>query len=201
MRTRATPTRAAPAGPSARPVTADEAASFDRGCGGGRVQQGAEVRWNELRIAVETALTASERLKGPKTRCQRTFHADADTMAMFKDVCDATDEQKRGSRWGRSVQPDTGWFAPDPAGLLTKRVGALTGYLGIEDKRREQSSWRTEALRLRRPPPSPRRAGLTGPLRPGRLSSRALGIRPSQLATRAPAAAGARPSAQPNRRA
>jgi integrase len=138
------------------------------------------VLWTELRITVDTAVTASKRVKGPKTRRQRSFHLDAETLAMLKDVCDAMD--KRAVLAGVDLCQDPYVFslAPDcsrpiPPDYFTKQVGVLKGHLGIEDKRPETIELEDEALRLRRLPPRPRPFGMTGPAPKGGLSFREVG--------------------------
>ncbi len=59
----------------------------------------------------------------------------------------------------------TAAFELVPASLpyFTKKVGILKGHLGIEDNKPETIEQEDKALRLRRPPPSPRPAGMSGP--------------------------------------
>ncbi len=138
------------------------------------------VMWNDLRIVVDTAITSSKGVKGPKTRRQRSFHVDAGTMAMLRSVCDAMDE--RAHLAGVSLCADPYIFSlasdcsrPIPPDYFTKQVGVLKGHLGIEDKRPETVQMENEALRLRRQPPGPRPAGMTGPPPRGGLSFREIG--------------------------
>jgi hypothetical protein len=72
-----------------------------------------------------------------------------------------------------SLVPDCS--RPMPPDFLTKRVGVLKGYLGIEDKRPEVAALEDEALRLRRSPPPRRPEGRTGPSPEGGLSFREIG--------------------------
>jgi integrase len=138
------------------------------------------VLWTELRITVDTAVTASRRVKGPKTRRQRSFHVDADTMAMLKNVCEAMDE--RAVLAGVDIAQDPYVFSldpdcsrPIPPDYFTKQVAVLKGHLGIEDKRPETVKLEEEALRLRRQPQSARPVGKTGPAPHGGLSFREIG--------------------------
>jgi len=138
------------------------------------------VLWTELQIIVDTAVTASKRVKGPKTHRQRSFHVDADTMAMLKDVCDAMDERAALAGVDLCQDPYVFSLAPDcsrpiPPDYFTKQVGVLKGHLGIEDKRPETVELENEALRLRRQPPAPRPAGMTGPAPNGGHSFREIG--------------------------
>jgi integrase len=90
------------------------------------------VLWTELRIVVDTAVTSSKRVKGPKTRRQRIFHVDADTMAMLKAVCDAMDERAALASVSISVDPYIFSLAADcsrpiPPDYFTKQVRCAQG--------------------------------------------------------------------------
>ncbi len=138
------------------------------------------VLWTDLRIVVDTAVTSSKRVKGPKTCHQRSFHVDGDTMAMLKEVCDGMDERAIIAGVDVCSDPYVFSLAPDcsrpiPPDYFTKQVGVLKGHLGIEDKRPETVHLENEALRLRRQPPGPRPPGMTGPAPKGGLSFREIG--------------------------
>jgi integrase len=138
------------------------------------------VLWEELRITVDSSVSESKRVKGPKTRRQRSFHLDADTMAMLRRLCDEMDE--RAVLAGNDLCADPYVFSlaldcsqPIPPDYFTKRVGVLKGHLGVEDKRPETIAMEDEALRLRRQPPRPRPSGMTGPAPRGGMSFRKIG--------------------------
>ncbi len=135
-------------------------------------------RKNQITIA--SAITSSGKVKGTKTRRSRTFHIDAETTAMLKRHCDEMDERAAAS--GLELAADPFLFslvadcsAPMPPDHLTKRVGVLKGYLGIEDKHPDVVALENEALRLRRSTPPPRSPGKTGPLPAGGMSFRDIG--------------------------
>jgi integrase len=138
------------------------------------------VSWEKNQITVETAITSKGRVKSTKTRRGRTFHVDAETIAMLQRHCDHMDEQARTA--AVELGPDPFLFSlvadcskPMPPDYFTKRVGVLKGYLGIEDKRPEIVALEDEALRLRRSPPPRRPLGRTGPLPNGGMSLREIG--------------------------
>jgi hypothetical protein len=143
-----------------------------------KVRKGrSRVLWEELRITVDSSVSESKRVKGPKTRRQRSFHVDADTMAILRRVCDEMDE--RAVLAGGDLCADPYVFSlaldcsqPIPPDYLTKRVGVLKGHLGIEDKRPGTIEMENEALRLRRQPPRPRPPG---PAPQGGMSFREIG--------------------------
>ena len=137
---------------------------------------------DDLRITVDSAVSESRRVKGTKTRRQRTFHVDTETMAMLDRVCHELDERAAlagvptcGDPFLFSLTADGSQpMAPD---YVTKRVAILKGHLGIEDKRPETIQLEDEALRLRRQPPLPRPTGVTGPAPRGGMSFREIGER------------------------
>jgi integrase len=138
------------------------------------------VAWKKNQITVDTAITSKGKVKSTKTRRGRTFHVDAETIAMLKRHCDQMDE--RAHLAGAGLVTDPFLFSlvadcsmPMPPDYFTKRVGVLKGYLGIENKRPEVVALEDEALRLRRSPPSPRPRGRTGPLPGGGMSFREIG--------------------------
>ncbi len=138
------------------------------------------VAWAKNRITVDTAISESGQVKATKTRHQRTFHVDKETIAMLRRQCERTDE--RALEHGVELCPDGFLFSltadcsqPMPPDHFTKRVGVLKGYLGIEAKRPDVMALENEALRLRRQNPSPRPAGRTGPAPNGGMSFREIG--------------------------
>src|SRR5580698_6167458 len=97
------------------------------------------VAWRKNQITIASAITSSGKVKGTKTRRSRTFHVDAETTAMLKRHCDQMHQRAKDA--GLEIAEDPFLFslvadcsAPMPPDHLTKRVGALKGYLGIEDK-------------------------------------------------------------------
>jgi integrase len=138
------------------------------------------VAWTKNQITVDTAITSKGKVKSTKTRRGRTFHVDAETIAMLQRHCDHLDERARTA--GIELASDPFLFSlaadcskPMPPDYFTKRVGLLKGYLGIEDKRPEVVALEDEALRLRTSPPPPRPRGKTGPLPNGGMSFRDIG--------------------------
>ena len=79
------------------------------------------VLWDELEITVDTAVGDHKQVKGTKTRKNRTFHVDADTIDMLRRHCDLMDERAAacgtpGSGGRLPVQSQSGLFrAPQPA--------------------------------------------------------------------------------------
>jgi integrase len=140
------------------------------------------VLWNEQRITVDSAVSEFKRLKGTKTRQERSFHVDRETLEMLRRHCKLMDE--RAQLFGTELCSDPFVFslAPDcsepiPPDYVTKRVGVLKGHLGIEEKRPETMALEDEALRLRRQPPRPRGPSTTGPPPEGGMSFREIGER------------------------
>ncbi len=140
------------------------------------------IAWSKNQITVDSAIGESGRVKATKTRRGRTFHLDAETMAMLRRHCNRLDE--RASETGHQLGANSFLFslAPDcatamPPDYLTKQVAVLKGHLGIEDKRPDVMALEDEALRLRRQPARPRPAGMTGPAPQGGMSFREIGQR------------------------
>src|SRR5580698_1648726 len=138
------------------------------------------VDWKKNQITVDAAITSKGKVKSTKTRRGRTFHVDAETIAMLQRHCDHMDE--RAHIAGVKLATDPFLFSlvadcskPMPPDYFTKRVGVLKGYLGIENKRPEVVALEDEALRLRRSAPGPRPRGRTGPLPNGAMSLREIG--------------------------
>ena len=138
------------------------------------------VSWKKNQITIDTAISSMGKVKSTKTRRGRTFHVDTDTIAMLHRHCERMDERARTA--GVLLGTDPFLFslvadcsAPMPPDYLTKRVGVLKGYLGIEDKRPDIVTLEDEALRLRRLPPQRRPQGRTGPSPNGGMSFREIG--------------------------
>jgi integrase len=136
--------------------------------------------WKKNQITIDTAISSTGKVKSTKTRRGRTFHVDTDTIAMLHRHCEHMDERARTG--GVLLGTDPFLFslvancsAPMPPDYLTKRVGVLKGYLGIEDKRPDIVALEDEALRLRRSPPQRRPQGRTGPSPNGGMSFREIG--------------------------
>lgn len=139
------------------------------------------IHWEQLRITVDAA-TDGKRVTPTKTRRERSFYVDADTIAMLHRHCAEMDEL--AAAVGVPVHPDPFVFstridrsepmAPDHA---TKRVAFLKAHLGIEDKSAATVAREDEALRLFRGDAGPRKPGTPGPRSQGALSYREIGER------------------------
>jgi integrase len=110
------------------------------------------------RITVDSAVAASGKVKTTKTRRERTFHVDSETMTMLKLHCDHLEERARAAGVQLRADPFLFSLSPDgstpmPPDHFTKRAGVLKGHLGIEDKRSDVVALEDQALRLRRQPP------------------------------------------------
>ena len=104
----------------------------------------AAVTWKKNQITVDTAISSTGNVKSTKTRRGRTFHVDADTIVMLERHCDHMDERAHLADVTVGTDPFLFSLVADcskamPPDYLTKRVGVLKGYLGIEDKRPESS--------------------------------------------------------------
>ena len=138
------------------------------------------VEWKKNQITIDTAVTATGKVKSTKTRRGRTFHVDPETIAMLARHCDDIDERAVTDGLELAADPFLFSLAPDcstpmPPDYLTKRVGVLKGHLGIEDKRPEVIALEDEALRLRRATLPVRPVGKPGPLPKGGMSFREIG--------------------------
>ena len=140
------------------------------------------VLWDECRLTVDAAVGEARRVKGTKTRKERSFFVDEETMAMLQRHCDQMDE--RATAFGVDVPPDGFVFslapdcvAPMPPDFVTKRVGVLKEHLGIADKQPETIALEDKALRLYRQKPAGRREQRTGPAPKGGISFREIGER------------------------
>ena len=134
------------------------------------------------RVLVDSAIDEGRRVKTTKTRRERTFHVDADTMAMLHDHCDQMD--KRAAQAGVTLDADPFVFSltvdcstPIPPDHLTRRVAVLKEHLGISDKHPATIALENEALRLFRQTPAPRPPGLAGASPKGAMSLAEIGRR------------------------
>lgn len=137
------------------------------------------VKWNEGLITVVSAIDG-RRVKPTKTRQERTFHVDDETLAMLGRLCKEQDQLAEAG--GIELDPDPFLFtleldcsAPMPPDYVTRRVALLKSHLGIEDKRPETIAREDEALRLFRTGQWTRPAGRTGPAPVGGMSFREIG--------------------------
>jgi integrase len=138
------------------------------------------VAWNKNQITIATAISSTGKVKATKTRKERTFHVDAETIAMLKRHCDLMNERALAAGLKIAADPFLFSLAPDCSqpmspDYFTKRVGLLKSVLGIEDKRPEVAALEDEALRLRSLPSTPRPEGRTGPSPDGGMSFREIG--------------------------
>jgi len=69
------------------------------------------VAWTKNRITVDSAISESGRVKSTKTRRERTFHVDAETIAMLQRHCETQDEAARAA--GIELSPDPFVFSLD----------------------------------------------------------------------------------------
>jgi integrase len=125
------------------------------------------VFWNEQKITVDIAIDDHRQVKGTKTRKDRSFYIDAETIAMLRRHCNLMDE--RAAACGTRVQPDGFLFSLSPdcseplaPHYLTKRVAHLKDHLGIAQKSPQTIALEDEALRLYRLPAKPRPVGSKG---------------------------------------
>ena len=112
---------------------------------------------DEGRVTVDEATDVGGRIKGTKTRRERSFHVDEETLAMLRRHCDLMDE--RAAICGVTVGPDAFVFSDEPdcsrpwdPDAVTKRVALLKDHLGIADKAPATIPLENEALRLYRSP-------------------------------------------------
>jgi integrase len=127
------------------------------------------------RILVDAAIDEGRRVKTTKTRRDRTFHVDAETMAVLQLHCREMDDRAAttdvhlvGDPFVFSNSPDCS--EPMPPDYVTRRVAVVKEHLGIADKRPETIAAENEALRLFRQRPAARAAGRTGPAPKGGMS-------------------------------
>lgn len=141
-----------------------------------------KIDWTTGRLTVDTAIAATGRVKTTKTRTERSFFVDDETMAMLHRHCAAMDE--RATAVGCGIAPDAFLFSlaadcstPMSADYLTKRVAVLKERLGVSSKRADTVRLEDEALKLYREPRAPRPSGKTGPAPRGGMSFREIGER------------------------
>lgn len=138
--------------------------------------------WDAGRITVDAAIDEGRRIKGTKTRRERTLFVDGETLQMLRRHCEQMDD--RAADFGAAIVSDAFVFslAPDcstaiPPDFVTKRVAVLKDYLGIAEKSAKTIELEDEALRLFRQPRKSRPAGMTGPAPAGAMSYREIGER------------------------
>lgn len=137
------------------------------------------VRWEELRITVDAA-SDGKRVRTTKTRKERSFYLDTDTMTMLRFHCQQTDELAAAA--SVTMCPDPYLFSatidgsqpmsPDHA---TRQVAVLKEHLGIADKNPDTIEREDRALDLFRCDQGPRPSGKTGPAPTGGMSYREIG--------------------------
>lgn len=138
--------------------------------------------WDELRLTVDTAISESRQVKGTKTRKERSFYVDAETLEMLRLHCEQMDA--RAALFGVTVA-DAGFvfsLEPDcskamPPDYVTRCVAELKEHLGIADKSAEVIELEDQALALRRQSPVARPVGKTGPAPTGGMSYAEIGKR------------------------
>ena len=133
----------------------------------------------ELRITVDSAVDG-HRVKTTKTRRERSFYVDDETMAMLARVCEQQDELNAEAGSSLVADPFVFSLAPDgsqpmPPDYLTRRVAILKEHLGIEQKSAETIAREDEALRLFRQPPTTRPSGSRGPEPVGGMTYKDIG--------------------------
>lgn len=140
------------------------------------------ILWDEGRLTVDVSIDGGRRVKGTKTRTERTFYVDAATMEMLRRHCDEMD--RRATDIGVVTLPDAFVFslvadcsAPMLPDYVSKRVAVLKDHLGIADKRPATIELEDEALRQFRQPRAPRPNGKRGPAPRGGSSFREIGER------------------------
>ncbi len=126
------------------------------------------IDWKRSTVSVDSATDLGGKVKGTKTRRERTVHLDAATMAMLARHCDQMDQRARAAEV--DLDPDPYLFSraldcstPVQPDRLTKQVAVLKAHLGIEDKSPEVIDREEAALAMFRQPHKPRPAGRTGP--------------------------------------
>lgn len=113
-------------------------------------------------------------MKHTKTRTERSFYVDNQTVEMLRRHCAEMDE--RAAMFGTSVDTDGYVFSLEsdcskamPPDYVTKRVAELKDHLGISVKRPDVAALEDKALKLRRQKATGR-AGRSGPAPEGGLS-------------------------------
>lgn len=140
------------------------------------------VLWDQGRLLVDSAVDSGQRVKTTKTRKERSFYVDDETLAMLRRHCDEMDE--RAAAVGVAIASDAFVFSLEPDGsramppdYLTRRVATLKDHLGVAEKSAATVALEDEALRLFRTPAGRKPAGKTGPSPKGGLSHREIGDR------------------------
>jgi integrase len=140
------------------------------------------VVWDECRLIVDAAVADTKRVKGTKTRRERSFYVDAATTDMLRRHCEQMDA--RAAEFGATVARDSFVFSlepdcskPMPPDYVTKRVGLLKDHLGIAVKKPDTIYLEDKALALYRQRAKARPAGMTGPAPKGGMSFAEIGKR------------------------
>jgi integrase len=140
------------------------------------------IAWNECRLTVDVSIDETKRVKGTKTRRERSFYVDVETIDMLRRHCDQMD--LRAAEFGTTVADGAFVFSlesdcskPIPPDYVTKRVGVLKDHLGIAVKKPETIYLEDEALALYRQRASARPVGKTGPAPKGGVSFNEIGKR------------------------
>lgn len=130
--------------------------------------------WDELRVTVDAAIGEKRNVKGTKTRKERSFHVDLETITMLRRHCELMDE--RAALFGVGVSDDGYTFSLEPdcsramaPDYMTKRVAELKDHLGIADKKPATMALEDAALALRQQAQESR-VGRTGPAPTGGMS-------------------------------
>jgi integrase len=135
------------------------------------------IKWDDSRVVVDAAVDEGRRVKGTKTRRERSLFLDTETMDMLRRHCQQIDQ--RAGDYGITIDPHAFLFSlttdcstPMPPDYVTKRVAVLKDHLGIAAKRPETVALEDGALRLFRQPRPRERRTITGPLPTGGMSYR-----------------------------
>jgi integrase len=140
------------------------------------------VVWDECRLIVDAAVVETKRVKGTKTRPERSFYVDSATIDMLRRHCH--EMNARAGEFGTTVQGDGFLFSlepdcskPMPPDYVTKRVGVLKEHLGIAVKKPDTIYLEDKALALYQQRAKTRPAGMTGPSPKGGMSFAEIGKR------------------------
>jgi len=137
------------------------------------------IDWSEGRIRVDAAVSETKQMKGTKTRVERSFYVDAETLAMLAGHVRQMEERAAAGGVALDAEPFIFSLAldcstPMPPDYVTRRTAILKEHLGIDDIRPETAALEEEALRLYRQR-SARPSRRTGPPPKGGLSFRDIG--------------------------
>ena len=141
------------------------------------------VVWDECRLIVDAAVAETKRVKGTKTRRERSFYVDAATdrhaatalRCRWTLVPPSSARRSPDDAFVFSLEPDCS--KPMPPDYVTKRVGVLKEHLGIAVKKPDTIYLEDKALALYRQRAKARPAGMTGPAPKGGMSFADIGKR------------------------